>query len=76
MWRTLERLGAMLNWEALLRPDEPQRFPIDWESLASDQAFHGAIYDLRLAAHNRLYALRSLDADLDSLQAALDRSSR
>lgn len=76
MWRTLERLGGMLNWAALQRPGEAHRWTNDWQSLASDRTFHGALYDLRLAAHNRLFALRSLAANLDSLQAELDRSSR
>jgi hypothetical protein len=76
MWRTLERLGRMLNWAALQRPGEEHRWTNDWQSLASDRAFQGAIYDLRLAAHNRLYALRSLDADLDSLQTELDAATR
>lgn len=76
MWRTLERLGGMLNWAALQRPGEAHRWTNDWQSLASDRAFHGALYDLRLAAHNRLFALKSLAADLDSLQTELDRSSR
>lgn len=72
MWRTIERLGGMLSWSALLEPDGQQRFTIDWEVLASDQAFHGAVYDLRLAAGNRLFALRSLQQHLESLLAELD----
>lgn len=74
-WRTLERLGGMLSWPALLQPEEVQRFTIEWGSLASDRAFHGALYDLRLAAHNRLFALRSLRDDLESLLVELDRLS-
>lgn len=71
-WRTIERLGVILSWSALLQPDQPQRFPIDWASLAADRTFHAALYDLRLAATNRLFALRSLDASLQSLLDALD----
>jgi hypothetical protein len=72
MWRTIERLGGMLSWSALLQPDDQQRFPINWELLASDRAFHGALYDLRLAASNRSFALRSLHEHLESLVAELD----
>lgn len=66
-WRTIERLGGMLSWAALLDPDEARRFPIDWSVLAGDRAFHAALYDLRLASSNRLFALRSLEASLRSL---------
>jgi hypothetical protein len=76
MWRTLERLGGTLNFAAIQRPGEAHRWTNDWESLASDRAFHGALYDLRLASHNRLFALKALHADLDSLQVELARSSR
>lgn len=76
MWRSIERLGGMLSWEALLRPAETQRFTIDWEALASDRAFQGALYDLRLSATNRLFALRSLRTGLEALMAELDRASR
>lgn len=72
MWRTIERLGSMISWSALVQPDEQQRFTINWEVLASDRAFHGAVYDLRLAASNRLFALRSLHEHLESLVAELD----
>ena len=71
MWRTLERLGSMLSWSALLASDERQRFPINWESLASNPNFHGAVYDMRLAAHNRLFALKSLKSSLDVLLVEL-----
>jgi hypothetical protein len=37
---------------------------------------HGALYDLLLAAHNRLFALKSLRGDLESLMAELDRQTR
>jgi hypothetical protein len=73
MWRTIERLGGVLNWPALLQPDEAQRFPVDWSSLADDRTFHAALFDLRLAASNRLFALRSLDESLQSLLAELER---
>jgi hypothetical protein len=76
MWRTLERLGGMLSWPALLQPEEAHRFPMDWGELASERAFHGALYDLRLAATNRLFALSSLSESLDSLLTALERRSR
>jgi hypothetical protein len=72
MWRTIERLGGMLSWEALLRPGETSRFPIDWEALAADRAFHGATYDLRLAATNRLFALNTLRGSLEELLAELE----
>lgn len=75
-WRTIERLGGMLSWAALLDPDEARRFPIDWSALARDRAFHAALYDLRLASSNRLFALRSLEASLQSLLEELNRSSR
>ncbi len=76
MWRTLERLGGMLSWNALIRPEEAQRFSVDWASLAADRDFHGAIYDLRLAAQNRLFALNSLRGGLEALSEDLERSSR
>lgn len=75
MWRTLGRIGGMLSWPALLQPDEASRFTIDWSSLASDPAFHGALFDLRLAAGNRLFALTSLRESLGSLLVELDPSS-
>lgn len=75
-WRTLERLGGMLAWPALLQPDEAHRFTVDWAQLASDRAFHGALYDLRLAATNRLFALGSLRESLDALLAALEARPR
>lgn len=75
-WRAIERLGGMLSWAALLDPDEARRFPIDWSALARDRAFHAALYDLRLASSNRLFALRSLEASLQSLLEELNRSSR
>jgi hypothetical protein len=73
-WRTIERLGEMLSWPALIEPGETHRFDNDWASLASNRAFHGALYDLRLAAHNRLFAMNSLGEDLESLIVELDRS--
>jgi hypothetical protein len=76
MWRTIERLGGVLSWDALLRPGEAQRFSIDWRSLAADRTFHGALYDLRLVASNRLFALSSLRGSLETLLAELERSSR
>lgn len=76
MWRTIERLGGMLSWPALLQPEQAHRFPLNWEALASEPAFHGALYDMRLAATNRLFALNSLRDALDSLLAALERRSR
>ncbi len=75
MWRALERLGSMLSWPALLDANQQQRFPIDWDALASDRAFHGAVYDMRLAAHNRLFALHNLRTHLDSLVAEMDANS-
>lgn len=72
-WTTLERLGKDLSWAALLDPSAPQRFPIDWDVLASDPTFHGAVYDLRLAASNRLFALRTLSTPLAELEAHLVR---
>lgn len=74
-WRTIERLGGMLSWAALLDPDEERRFPIDWSALANDRSFHAALYDLRLASSNRLFALRTLETSLQSLQEELNRSS-
>jgi hypothetical protein len=76
MWRTMERLGEVLSWASLLHPSETQRFPIDWEGLAEDRTVHAALFDLRLAAHNRLFALGSLLEGLEALRAELDDSSR
>ena len=76
MWRTVERLGAMLSWAALLEPDQTPRLANDWTSLADDRAFHGALYDLRLSASNRLFALRSLRTGLESLRDALGSAGR
>jgi hypothetical protein len=42
--------------------------------LAGDRSFHGALYDLRLAASNRLFALRSLRTSLETLREALSES--
>ena len=74
MWRTMERLGQVLSWAALIEPGETQRFPIDWEALAADRTVHAALYDLRLASHNRLFALGSLHESLEALRAQLGAS--
>lgn len=71
-WRTLERFGSMLSWVSLLQATDAQRFPIEWEALAADRSFHSALYDLRLAAHNRLFALLSLRGSLESLLTTLN----
>ncbi len=73
-WRTIERLGGMLSWTALLDRGQDQRFPIDWERLASERSFHSALYDLRLVANNRLFALRTLRENLELLRVELERS--
>lgn len=72
-WRTLERVGQNLSWAALVDPAAPQRFPIEWDALACDPTFHGALYDLRLTATNRVFALRTLLAPLRDLEAQLTR---
>ncbi|MDT8340793.1 MAG: hypothetical protein RQ751_04705 [Longimicrobiales bacterium] len=71
-WRTVERLGALVNWRALNRPDAPGRFPVRWEVLASDRAFHGALADLGITTNNRIFALRGLRDALDPLLARLE----
>jgi len=76
MWRTIERLGGIVSWEALIRPEEVQRFAVDWETLAANRGFQGGMFDLELAAQNRLFALRSLRASLDALFEELERSSQ
>lgn len=76
MWRTLERLGGMVSWPALLQPDDAHRFTVDWALLASDRAFHSALYDLRLVASNRLFALSTLRESLDALLASLEGRPR
>jgi hypothetical protein len=71
MWRTVERMGAIVSWAALLEPDQAPRLANDWVALANDRTLHGVMYDLHLAASNRLFALRSLQASLASLIEAL-----
>ena len=76
MWRTVERLGGMLSWAALLEPDQAPRLVNDWASLSENRAFHGVLYDLHLSASNRLFALRTLGASLESLREVLRRQGR
>lgn len=70
-WATLERLGQHLSWAALLEPGRTHRFPAAWATLADDPSFHGTLYDLRLTATNRVFALRTLLDPLSELQERL-----